>query len=58
MTETLLTLHNEGVFCHEKDDISIFISISDDDRAEMIENYSAGLLTSENVMGSFVKRWD
>ena len=58
MTETLLTLHNEGLFCHEKDDITIFISISDDDRAEMIENYSAGLLNSENVMSNFLKRWD
>ncbi|MGE7911726.1 DUF4303 domain-containing protein [Lysinibacillus xylanilyticus] len=58
MTETLLKLHNEGLFCHEKDDITIFISISDDERAEMVENYSAGLLNSEDVKNEFVKRWD
>lgn len=49
---------DEGLFCHEKDDITMFISISDDDRAEMVENYSAGILNSENVRNNFVKRWD
>ncbi|MGA3676116.1 DUF4303 domain-containing protein [Lysinibacillus agricola] len=58
MAETLLTLHNEGLFCHEKDNITVFISISDDERIEMVENYSAGLLNSENVRSKFMKRWD
>lgn len=58
MTETLLILHNEGLFGHKKDDITVFISISDDERAEMVENYSAGLLNSENVSSEFLKRWD
>ena len=58
MTEILLILRNEGVFGHKEDDITVFISISDDERAEMVENYSAGLLNSENVSREFLKRWD
>lgn len=58
MTETLLILRNEGLFGHKKDDITVFISISDDERTEMVENYSAGLLNSENVSREFLKRWE
>ncbi len=58
MTETLLTLQDERWFCSKHDDITVFISISDDDRAEMVENYSAGLLNSENIKNKFVSRWN
>ncbi|TKI61247.1 hypothetical protein FC756_19655 [Lysinibacillus mangiferihumi] len=59
MTESLLTLRNEGLFCcSKKEEIIVLISISDDERAEMVENYSAGLLNSENIRNNFEKRWN
>lgn len=58
MTEALRKFCNEELFGYEKDEITIFISISDDNRIEIVENYSASLLNSENVNSEFVKRWD
>ncbi|GAB0168349.1 DUF4303 domain-containing protein [Lysinibacillus sp. CTST325] len=58
MISVLDNLHNEKVFCQNKDDITVFISMSDDERTEEVENYSARSLNSEKVYNEFLKRFD
>lgn len=54
VTEVLLTLRNEGLFT----DSILFVSISDDDRAEDIEDESAAVLNTGMMFDSFLNRWD
>lgn len=54
ITEVLLTLQNEGLFT----DSILFVSISDDDRAEDIEDESAAVLNTFMMFDSFLNRWD
>ncbi|QQP14558.1 DUF4303 domain-containing protein [Lysinibacillus agricola] len=58
MISVLDNLHNEKVFCKNKDDITVFILMSDDERTEEVENYSARSLNSEKVYKEFLKRFD
>jgi len=58
MVSVLDSLLNENVFCQNKDDITVFISMSDDERTEDVENYSAKLLNTEKVYNEFLKRFD
>lgn len=44
------------IFGENSEEITYFISMSDDDRTYEIENYSAKLLNSENVYEEFLKR--
>ncbi|KOP80180.1 hypothetical protein AMS59_01900 [Lysinibacillus sp. FJAT-14745] len=54
LTSTLQTLITKGVF--SVNTITIFISISDDERTEEIENVSAKILNSEEVYNKFSQR--
>jgi hypothetical protein len=54
MTSTLKSLINEGYFSG----MTVFISISDDNRSRNVENYSAQLLNSEAVYNNFIKRFE
>ncbi|GAB0168353.1 DUF4303 domain-containing protein [Lysinibacillus sp. CTST325] len=56
LTSTLQTLITKGVFSDNNQAITIFISISDDERTEEIENISAKVLNSEEVYNKFSQR--
>ncbi|MBG9452529.1 hypothetical protein ABE61_00090 [Lysinibacillus sphaericus] len=58
MISVLDIVHNEKVISQNKDDITVFISMSDDERTEVVENYSARSLNSEKVYKEFLKRFD
>ena len=59
VTEAWKTLIAEKVFGEQSEEITYFISVSDDgDKAEEIENYSASLLNSKDVYEKFLKRDD
>lgn len=59
-TEALQQLDQEGLFIDNalRDQLTLFLSVVDDDRVDAIENYSAKLLNSESVYEQFVKRYD
>ena len=52
-------LYQEGLFSNKItcDQLTLFISMSDDDRALEIENYSARILNSSDVYEMFIKRF-
>lgn len=58
LTSTLQTLIKKGVFIDNTQEITIFISISDDERTEEIENFSAEILNSEDIYNKFSKRYN
>lgn len=58
MTAALEQLHAEGFFAGRRDDVTLFISSSDDDDAIDMENESAKRLNSEQVSAPFLKRYD
>ncbi|KXU95309.1 hypothetical protein CR51_25260 [Caballeronia megalochromosomata] len=53
------TLDQEGLFSgnSKERDITLFISISDDERTEAVENHSAKLLNSKNLVEVFLNRY-
>jgi len=59
-TEALQQLDQEGLFIDHasRDQLTLFLSVVDDDRVDAIENYSAKLLNSEAVYEQFVKRYE
>ena len=58
VTAAFLELIQTNVFGFDPDEVTYFISMSDDDRAEEIENNSAKVLNSEKVYEEFLKRFD
>jgi hypothetical protein len=58
VTVVFLELIQSNVFCFDTDEVTYFISMSDDDRAEEIENNSARVLNSKAVYEKFLKRFD
>lgn len=56
LTSALQKLIKKGVFIDNNQEITIFISISDDERTEEIENFSAEILNSEEIYNKFSKR--
>lgn len=56
VTSALKQLIEEKTFGERSEEIMYFISMSDDERAEGIENNSARLLNSENLYEKFLKR--
>jgi hypothetical protein len=56
VTSVFLELIQANVFGFDPDEVTYFISISDDDRAEEIENNSAKVLNSKKVYEEFLKR--
>jgi len=56
LTSTLQTLITKGIFSENNQIITKFISISDDERTEEIENASAKILNSEEVYNKFSQR--
>ena len=55
LTETLKDLiETEKLF----NDMTVFISISDDNRSREVENYSAKLINSEKLYNIFIKRFE
>lgn len=59
MTNALLLLKNEGFFqsFNARQSPVLFVTITDDDRAEELENKSARILNGEQVFGEFVNRY-
>ena len=58
VTDAWKTLIKDKVFGEKTEDITYFISMSDDDRAEAIENYSASQLNSKERYEAFLKRFE
>lgn len=60
MTNVLLLLKNEGFFqsFNARQSPVLFVTITDDDRAEKFENKSAKILNSERVFEEFVNRYN
>lgn len=56
VTDAFKHLIDEKVFGDDAEDITYFISMSDDERTPEIENYSAKLLNSEAVYQAFLNR--
>jgi hypothetical protein len=56
VTSVFLELIQSGIFGFNPDEVTYFITMSDDDRAEEIENNSAKVLNSEKVYKEFLKR--
>lgn len=54
LTEVFLQITKEGYF----EGVAKFISVSDDDRADAIENYSAKRLNNEEISEKFLKRFE
>ena len=54
MTLVLKELVDENIF----DNMTVFISISDDSRARNVENYSAKLINSETIYDEFMRRYE
>lgn len=57
VTSAFKHLIEEKVFGEYSEKITYFISMSDDDRAEAIENNSAKLLNSPNIYETFLNRY-
>lgn len=57
MISALERLHTEGFFAERRDDVTLFISSSDDDDAFEMENESAKRLNSEQVYTPFRVRY-
>jgi hypothetical protein len=59
MTNALARLREDGVFEHGEDDApTLFVSMSDDDRAEDIEDESAKVLNTPAAYARFASRYD
>lgn len=58
ITDAWKTLIAEKVFGEKTEEITYFISINDDDRAEAIENYSASQLNQPQIYEAFLKRYE
>ena len=60
MTNALLSLKNEGFFTSFKTQQFpvLFVTITDDNRAEEVENKSAKILNGEPVLNKFLSRYD
>jgi len=58
VTDAWKTLIADKVFGEKTEDITYFISISDDDRAEAIENYSASQLNGKERYEAFLRRYE
>lgn len=60
MIEALRLLDEEGLFGkgEERDKITLFVTISDDDEAVPLENESAKVLNPATVFDRFIKRYD
>ncbi|MDR2967718.1 MAG: DUF4303 domain-containing protein [Methanobacteriaceae archaeon] len=58
VTSTFLELIQSNVFDFDAEEITYFISMSDDDRVEEIENNSAKVLNSKKVYKKFLNRFD
>ncbi len=60
MISTSKKLDQESVFDSNlgRDSLTIFISVTDDDLSEAVENYSARLLNSAKVFERFSKRYE
>jgi len=58
VTSAFQELIQSNVFGFNLDEVTYFISMSDDDRAEEIENNSAKVLNSKKVYKEFLKRFD
>lgn len=56
VTDAWKALISDKVFGEKSEEITYFISISDDEKAETIENYSASLLNGQEVYEAFMKR--
>ncbi|GFH91289.1 hypothetical protein IMSAGC002_02541 [Lachnospiraceae bacterium] len=50
-------LKAENVFGERTKEVTCFVSISDDDRAEDVENWSAQLLNTPELASAFVDRY-
>ena len=59
-TEALGRLDREGLFSAvvARDELTLFLSVNDDDRVYAIEDYSAKLLNPEPVYERFAKRYE
>lgn len=55
LTSVLNKLKKSGLF--PENDFTLFISVTDDDRSEAVENYSAQLLNSKDVFMKFKERY-
>ena len=55
MTKTLKELIEKNKYFAG---MTVFISISDDNRARGVENYSAQLLNTEDIYNAFIKRFE
>lgn len=58
VTDSWKTLIADKVFGEKTEDITYFISMSDDNRSEAIENYSASQLNSKERYEAFLKRYE
>ena len=56
ITQAFKRLIEDGGFGENSEQITYFISMSDDERTIEIENHSAKLLNSESVYKEFLKR--
>ncbi len=54
VTDAWKTLIKDKVFGEKTEDITYFISISDDNRTEAIENYSASQLNRKEIYEAFL----
>lgn len=50
-------LKEENVFGERSEDVTCFVSVSDDDRAENVENWSAKQLNTEELAAAFLNRY-
>jgi len=58
MTDALKVLDREGFFGKHRDGAALFITSSDDDGAEAMEDNSAKLLNRPEIYEPFLKRYD
>ncbi|ELZ8935220.1 DUF4303 domain-containing protein [Cronobacter dublinensis] len=55
LTDVLTVLRKSGLF--PENDFTLFISVTDDDRSEAVENYSAQLLNPKDTFMKFQERY-
>ena len=60
LSDALADLDRDGVLSkrQSRNDVTLFMSISDDDKAEAVEDYSAKILNPPSVYERFSKRFD
>ena len=58
VTSTFQELIQSNVFGFNPNEVTYFITMSDDDRAEEIENNSAKVLNTKKVYEEFLKRFE